>query len=101
MQLRKLRCFGISLLIPVLVSLIIVGNTWQETRTAFSTLTLPADQENALAWLRDTEGGDYRIADPPFDAYAYDAEAGYGYIIRPTLWTYLHGKKTYLARGHQ
>jgi hypothetical protein len=99
MHLRKLRCFGISLLIPVLVSLIIVGNTWQETRTAFSTLTLPADEENALAWLRDTEDGDYRIADPPFDPYVYDTEAGYGYIIRPTLWTYLHGKENVFGPG--
>ena len=97
MRLRKLRCFGIALFIPVLVSLIIVGNTWQETRTAFSTFALPADQDNALAWLRDTEGGDYRIADPPFDPYVYNAEAGY--IINPTFWTYLHGKETVFGGG--
>ena len=92
MRLRKLRCFSISLLISVLVSLIIVGNTWQETRTAFSTFTLPADEENALAWLRNTEGGDYRIADPPFDPYVYNTEDRY--FINPISWTYLHGKET-------
>ncbi|MCX5991417.1 MAG: hypothetical protein NTZ04_03685 [Chloroflexi bacterium] len=97
MQLRKLRPLGIPFFVPMLVSLIIVGNTWQETRTAFSTFTLPPDQGNALAWLAEKEDGDYRIADPPFDAYVYDAKAGY--IIRPTFWTYLHGKETLYGPG--
>lgn len=97
MHLRKLSYFSIPLLIPVLVSLIIVGNTWQETRTAFSTLTLPADEENALTWLSDTEGGDYRIADPPFDPYVYTAEDRY--FINPTYWTYLTGEETVFGAG--
>jgi hypothetical protein len=97
MHIRKLRPLSIPFLVPMLVSLIIVGNIWQETRTAFSTSTLPPDQKNAIAWLAEREGGDYRIADPPFDAYVYDAQAGY--IIRPAYWTYLHGKETLYGPG--
>jgi hypothetical protein len=97
MRLRKLRSLSIPFFVPMLVGLIIVGNTWQETRTAFSTFALPPDQKNAIAWLADREGGDYRIADPPFDAYVYDAKAGY--IIRPVFWTYLHGKETVYGAG--
>jgi hypothetical protein len=97
LRLTDFRAVGAPLLLSVLVSLIIVGNTWQETRTAFSTFSLTGDQKNALAYLADQEGGDYRIADPPFDAYVYDNEAGY--IIRPTFWTYLHGKETVYGPG--
>jgi hypothetical protein len=97
MRLRKLRSLSVPFSITLLVSLIIVGNTWQETRTAFSTFTLPPDQKNAIDWLADRESGDYRIADPPFDAYVYDAKAGY--ILRPVFWTYLHGKETLYGPG--
>jgi hypothetical protein len=95
--LRKPRSSTIAIAACMLVSLIIVSNTWQETRTAFSTFSLTSDQEDALAWLAEREGGDYRIADPPFDAYILDAEAGY--MIRPTFWTYEHGKETVCGPG--
>ncbi|MBN2098057.1 MAG: hypothetical protein JW753_00515 [Dehalococcoidia bacterium] len=91
-QIRKPISSNISFAMFIVVSLIIVGNTWQETRTAFSTFSLTADQEDALAWLAEQEGGDYRIADPPFDAYVLDDESGY--MIRPTFWTFEHGKET-------
>jgi hypothetical protein len=91
MRPRKPLHLSQLLLPPLLVSLLVVGNTWPETRTAFGTFALPADQENAFAWLSDTEDGDYRIADPPFDPYVYSVEAGY--IMRPTYWTYLHGRE--------
>jgi hypothetical protein len=93
----KPRVIGVSFLVLLLVSVIIVGNTWQETRTGFSTFSLSGDQKNALDWLAEQEDGDYRIADPPFDAYGYDANGGY--IIRPTYWTYLHGKETVYGPG--
>ena len=93
-SLRRLR---IPLFVALLVSLLIVGNTWQETRTAFSTIELPADQKNALARIRDAQEGDYRIADPPFDTYTYYAETNN--LIRPIFWTYLHGKETVFGAG--
>jgi hypothetical protein len=93
-NLRRLR---IPLLVTLLVSLLIVGNTWQETRTAFSTIELPTDQKNAIAQIKDAEDGDYRIADPPFDTYTYYAETNN--IIRPIFWTYLHGKETVFGAG--
>jgi hypothetical protein len=96
-HLGKLRYLSTPVFVTVLVSLIVVGNTWQETRTAFSTFSLPTDQKNAMEWLADREDGDYRIADPPFDAYAYDPKARN--IIRPVFWTYLHGKETLYGPG--
>jgi len=97
LHIRKLRVTGMSFSITILVGLIVVGNTWQETRTAFGTFSLRGDQEDALLWLAEQEDGDYRIADPPFDPYVYDTKAGY--IIRPTFWTYLHGKETLYGPG--
>ena len=96
-HLRKPGVIGMPFLVILLAGVIIVGNTWQETRTAFSTYSLNGDQKDALDWLAEQEGGDYRIADPPFDAYGYDANAGF--IIRPTLWTYLHGKENVYGPG--
>ena len=91
------RAVGVPFLAFLLVVVIIVGNTWQETRTAFSTFSLSGDQKDALDWLAEQESGDYRLADPPFDAYGYDVNGGY--IIRPTFWTYLHGKETVYGPG--
>lgn len=81
----------------LLVSLLIVGNTWLETRRAFTTIELPTDLKDALAQIRDAEEGDYRVADPPFDTYAYYAETNN--LIRPLYWTYLHGKETVFGAG--
>jgi hypothetical protein len=88
---RRLGRPGVPAILLVLTSLILLGNTWQETRTAFDTFTLTNDQRNAFAWLKAQDSGDYRIADPPFDPYVYNADAGY--TIRPSYWTYLHGKE--------
>jgi len=44
MHLGRLRSLSIPVFVTTLVILIVVGNTWQETRTAFSTFTLPPDQ---------------------------------------------------------
>lgn len=93
----KLRTTALPLLVPILVGLVVVGNTWQETRTAFSTFSLTGDTNDAMVWLAEREGGDYRIADPPFDAYTYDDQAGE--MIRPVFWTYLHGKETLSGPG--
>jgi hypothetical protein len=88
---RRLCRPGVPVVVLVLTSLIVLSNTWQETRTAFDTFTLTNDQRNAFAWLKAQDSGDYRIADPPFDPYVYNADAGY--TIKPSYWTYLHGKE--------
>jgi hypothetical protein len=90
-RLRRFRFLNLSVLGLVLISLLIVGNTWQETRTAFSTFTLTVDQQNAFAWLKQQDDGDYRMASPPFESWVYDPEAGN--IINPTYWTYLHDQE--------
>jgi hypothetical protein len=91
-HLRRLKSLNLSVLGLLIISLLIVGNTWQETRAAFSTFTLTTDQENAFAWLKQQEDGDYRMASPPFETWVYDPEAGN--MINPTYWTYLHGRET-------
>ncbi len=93
----KLRSAAVPLLIPALAGLIVAGNTWQETRTAFSTYTLQGDVAAAMDWVAEQEDGDYRVADPPFDAYTHDSQAGE--MIRPVFWTYLHGKETLYGPG--
>jgi uncharacterized membrane protein len=87
----RLRYLSISVVVVTLISLIVAGNTWQETRTAFDTFSLTPDQENALAWLKGQDDSDYRITDIPFRTWVWDADSGY--IINPTYWTYLHGKQ--------
>jgi hypothetical protein len=88
---------SLALLVTLLASLLVVGNTWSETRRAFDTIELPSDQKDALAQIKDTEEGDYRIADPPFDTYVYYPETNN--MIRPIYWTYLHGKETVFGAG--
>jgi hypothetical protein len=91
-HLGRPRFLNLPVLGLLLISLLIVGNTWQETRAAFSTFTPTTDQENAFAWLNQQDDGDYRIAGLPFETWIYDPEAGN--MINPTYWTYLHGKET-------
>lgn len=75
-----------------LTSLVVIGNTWGETRTAFATFTLPEDQQQAFEWIKAQEDGDYRITDLPFNSWTYSAE--HGWVIDPVNWNYLHGKDT-------
>jgi hypothetical protein len=74
------------------LAVLIVGNVWSASQQAFQTFRLSPDKENAYAWLKDQEGGDYRITDLPFQTWVYDPETRN--IIDPTNWTFLHGKET-------
>jgi hypothetical protein len=87
---RRLGRPGVSAIVLVLTSLIVVGNTWQETRTAFGTFTLTNDQREASEWLRAQDDGDYRITDLPFRTWTYTIDNRW--MINPVYWTYLHGK---------
>jgi hypothetical protein len=83
---------NLSSLALLIISLVIIGNTWQETRTAFGTFTLTTDRENAYAWLNSQEDGAYRMTSLPFETWVSDPDAGN--MINPTYWTYLHGRET-------
>ena len=89
-HLRRIRPLSISVLVLVLVSLVVVGNTWQETRAAFDTFTLTNDQRKAFAWLKAQDNGDYRVTDLPFKTWIYGPSNRW--VINPVYWTYLHGK---------
>jgi hypothetical protein len=89
---RRLGRSGVLAIVLVLISLIVLGNTWQETRTAFDTFTLTNDQRNAFSWLETQDNGDYRITDLPFKTWTYSTENRW--VINPVYWTYLHGKQT-------
>ena len=97
-HLKRLEYVNVPLVLIVLVSLIVVANTWRESRAAFSTFSLPADQENTVSWLNEQENGDYYIADLPLgDPYLY--ELGIGYIVNPTYWVFWHEKETLISGG--
>jgi|GEM_PF-1939844 len=91
-HLRRSGLPELSLLALLIIILILVSNTWKETRTAFTTFTLATDKEAAYAWLKEQEDGDYRLAAPPFETWVYDP--GAGNMINPAYWTFLHGKET-------
>ena len=74
----------------VLVSLIVTGSTWQETRTAFTTFSLTDDQRQAFAWLKAQDDGDWRLTDLPFRTWTYNTNDRW--MINPVCWTYLHGR---------
>jgi hypothetical protein len=78
-------------LIAVL-AVLIVGNVWSASQQAFQTFRLSSDQENAYAWLKDQEDGDYRITDLPFQTWVYSPETRN--IVDPVNWIFLHGKET-------
>jgi len=94
-HLRRLKYFNTPLVIVMLVGLIVIANTWQESRTAFSTFNLTPDQKNAFDWLKEQEDGDYHIANPPFEYYTYSPETGN--IVNPAYWIFLHNKETTLG----
>ncbi len=73
-----------------LLCLTVVGTTWVETRAAFRTFSLTAEQEGVFEWLKEQQSGDARVASLPFSTWTHSDE--YGWVVSPVHWVYLHGK---------
>lgn len=78
-----------SVPVAILVSLVILGGTWQESREAFEIRELPSAQEQALQWLSEQDDG--RVLAIPLDTWVHYPDARN--MINPVSFTWLHEKE--------
>ncbi len=90
LSLRPPRAGAAAACFLVLAVLLLLANTWRETREALSTFTLTPEQQSACQWLEEQEDGDYRITDLPLSTWSLTAEGRW--VINPICWTWLHDK---------
>ncbi|MDY6833272.1 MAG: 6-pyruvoyl-tetrahydropterin synthase-related protein [Chloroflexota bacterium] len=82
--------FKLSIMATIILSLLVMANTWQESRTSFQTFNLTQDQQEALDWLSDQPDG--RIMPVPMNTWVYSTETRN--IINPICYSWLHGMDT-------
>jgi len=79
-----------SVIIVVILSLLVVANTWQEGREAFESFELTPDQEQAIEWLSEQDEGRLMVLPPQTWIYSPQLRN----IVNPMCYTWLHGKQT-------
>jgi len=77
-------------MVPVLLSLLVLANTWQDSRAAFETWDLTSDQREAIEVLSKLEPG--RLLVIPMDTWVYSPETRNK--INPMCYTWLTKKDT-------
>ncbi|MDY6833649.1 MAG: 6-pyruvoyl-tetrahydropterin synthase-related protein [Chloroflexota bacterium] len=77
------------IVVAIVMSLLILGNTWTESRHAFETFELTEDQQQAFEWLDQQTDG--RVMAAPLTPWIYTSE--YRNITHPVNYTQFHGKE--------
>jgi hypothetical protein len=77
-------------MVPALLSLLVLANTWQDSRAAFKTWDLTSDQRDAIEVLSEQEQG--RLLIIPLESWVYSPETRDK--INPMCYTWMHEKDT-------
>ena len=88
--LKRSRYSQLFPIVAVFLTLLLLSNTWQESREAFDTFELTDDQQKAIEWLSEQDKG--RVLIIPLGLYIWSPELRS--IYNPLSYTRMHHQET-------